>query len=43
MSTLAKRTINAVGWIVLMTLVYVVVISGLVVRQFQDDEDERYS
>lgn len=40
MSTLVKRTIETIGWILLMTLVYVAVITGLVIRGFQNDDTD---
>lgn len=40
---MVKRMIETIGWVLLMTLVYFVVVSGLVIRQFQADEDERSS
>ena len=40
MITLAKRMISAVGWALLITMVYVAVVVGLVIRSFQEDAND---
>jgi hypothetical protein len=39
MITLAKKMIEAVGWILLMTIVWVAVVVGLVIRAFGHEQD----
>jgi len=37
--TLAKKLISAVGWVLLMTIVWVAVVVGLVIRAFDNEQD----
>lgn len=39
MITLAKKLIEAVGWILLMTIVWIAVVVGLVIRAFDNEQD----
>jgi uncharacterized membrane protein len=39
MITLAKKMISAVGWVLLMTIVWVAVVVGLVIRAFDNEQD----
>jgi hypothetical protein len=39
MITLAKKLISAVGWVLLMTIVWVAVVVGLVIRAFDNEHD----
>jgi len=39
MITLAKKMISAVGWILLMTIVWVAVVVGLVIVAFENEPD----
>ena len=40
MITLANRMIRALGWCLLMTIVYVAVIVGMLIRSFEDGRDD---